>query len=69
MWAEGEGCVLLGVKDTVFLEDLGDDGDGRVDWVRDDEDEGFGCCGGDTCGEIADDASVDLIFGDRGYME
>lgn len=53
--------ALLRVKDTMLLEDLSDDGDGGVDGVGDDEDEGFGCCGGDTCGEIADDACVDLI--------
>lgn len=44
----------------MLLEYLGDDGDGRVDWVRDDEDERLRCILGNACCEVADDASVDL---------
>jgi hypothetical protein len=33
-WARAS--LLLGVKDTGFLEGLGEDWDGRVDWVGDD---------------------------------
>ena len=41
----GDAEDAAGVVDAGFLEDLGDDGDGRVDGVGDDEDVGFG---GDT---------------------
>lgn len=34
--------VLLGVQDAVLPEHLGDDGDGRVDWVRDNKNERVG---------------------------
>jgi hypothetical protein len=48
----------LGVVDAPGLEDLGDDGDRAVDWVRDDEDVGVwsGFSGG--LGEVADDGGV-----------
>lgn len=53
-------CIPLGVVDTMFLEHLSDDGDGRVDRVGDDEDERFGggCC--DSGGKVFHDSSVDL---------
>lgn len=54
------GYSLLGVEDTMLLEDLDNDGDGGVDGVRDDK---HGCVGGsgrDACREIAHDARVDL---------
>ena len=50
----------LRIKDTVLLEDLGDDGDGRVNGVGDDKDERLWRALRDTGGEVADDACVDL---------
>lgn len=50
----------LGVVSTRLLEDLGKDGDGRVDGVRDDEDEGLGGGVGDGLGKGSADAGVDL---------
>ena len=50
----------LGVENTVLLEHLDDDGDGRVDGVGDDEDV---CLGRDTCyggREVADNRRVRL---------
>ena len=38
----GDAHEALGVEDALVLERLGGDGDGAVDGVRDDEDEGFG---------------------------
>jgi len=56
-----EGCdteQALGVVDAPGLEDLGDDGDGAVDGIRDDEDVGvWGRLGGCLC-EVADDGGV-----------
>jgi hypothetical protein len=40
----GDTEQLLGVKDASVLEDLGGNGDGRVDGVGDDKDEGLGQC-------------------------
>ena len=54
------GHLLLGVKNTVLLEDRDDDGDSRVDRVGDDEDGGVGRGSRDACREIAHDAGVDL---------
>lgn len=58
------GCRLrispLGVKDTVLLEDFGDNGDCRVHRVRDDEDEGLWGVLRDAGGEVAHNACVDL---------
>lgn len=55
------GCVLpLGVENTLLLEDFGDDRDGGVDWVGDDENERLGGGRGDACGQVSDDACVDL---------
>lgn len=50
----------LGVKDTLLLEDLCDDGDGRVDGVGDDENESLGCGLCDADGDVADNAGVDV---------
>jgi hypothetical protein len=44
----------------VLFEDLREDGDSRVDWVGNHENESLGSCRGDTSGEITADASVDL---------
>ena len=53
--------VPLGVKNAMFLEDLSDDGDCRVDGVGDDEDECLGTGRGDTNGQVVNDSSVDLV--------
>jgi hypothetical protein len=49
---------LLGIVDALALEDFGRDGNGAVDWVRDDEHGGVraGVCG--SFGEVADDGGV-----------
>ena len=47
----------------MLLEYFGDDRDGGVDGVGDDQDKRFGRCFGDACGEVTNDTSVDL---DRG---
>jgi hypothetical protein len=49
---------FLGVVDAFALEDFGSDGDGAVDWVRDDEYVGVwtSICG--CFGEVADDRGV-----------
>jgi hypothetical protein len=51
---------LLGVEDLLGLEDLCRDGHGRVDGVRDDEDEGVGGDLGSNLDQALDDTSVDL---------
>ena len=48
------------------LEDLGDDWDSRVDWVRNYKYESFGRGGGNSGGEIADDSGIDLWAGQLG---
>lgn len=50
----------LGVVAASLAEGLGEDGDGRVDGVRDDADERLGAGVGDSLGEGRADASVDL---------
>lgn len=50
----------LGVKDASGFEDLSGNGDGGVDGVGDDEDEGLGAELGDALDEVPDDAGVDL---------
>jgi hypothetical protein len=50
----------LGVVDAGLLEDLGDDGDSRVDRVGDDADAGLGSDLGGSLGEITDDRGVGL---------
>jgi hypothetical protein len=56
----GDTEELLGVEDACLLEDLGGDGNGRVDGVGDDEDEGLGAVLGNTLDEALDDTGVDL---------
>lgn len=59
----------LGVVDTGSLEDLGADGDGRVDGVGDDEDLGLGGGLGNSLGQVADDGGVgveEVITGHAG---
>ena len=57
---KGTRTALLSVVDAGGLEDLGEDRDGRVDRVGDDEREGLGAVGGDALCEVAADAGVDL---------
>lgn len=44
----------------MLLENFGDDWDSRVNWVRNHKHESFGCDGGNSGGEIADDSGIDL---------
>lgn len=50
----------LGVVDTLLLQDLGNNGDGRVDWVADDENKCLGSIGGNTNGNVSDNGGVDV---------
>ena len=50
----------LRVEDTMLLEDLCDDRDGRVHGVRDDEDKCLRRSLRDPSGKVAHDACVDL---------
>ena len=56
----GDTEEALGVEDALSLEDLGRDGDGRVDGVGNDEDEGIGSDLGGNLDEALDDAGVDV---------
>lgn len=56
----GDTEQALGVEDTLGLEDLGRDGDGRVDGVGDDEDESLGGDLGRNLDQALDDAGVDV---------
>lgn len=49
-----------GIVDAMLLENFGDDWDSRVNWVRNHKHESFGCDGGNSGGEIADDSGIDL---------
>lgn len=57
---EKKRYLLLWVEDTVLLENLADDRDGRVHGVRDNEDKGTRAVLGNALGQITDDTSVDL---------
>jgi len=54
----GDTEKTLGVVDTVLLEDLSEDGNGRVDGVGDDEEVGLGAVLGAGFSEITDNTSV-----------
>jgi hypothetical protein len=56
----GDAKEFFGVEYTVGFQDFGDDGDGAVDGVGDDEDEGIGTVLCDAFGELKDDVAVDL---------
>jgi hypothetical protein len=56
----GQRNSPLGVVDTGLLEDLGDDGDGRVDGVGNDTDASLGGRLGGSGSEITDDRGVGL---------
>lgn len=51
----------LGVVDTSLLQGLSEDGDGRVNRVGDDEDEGLGTSVGNSLSEGGTDTSVDFL--------
>jgi hypothetical protein len=57
----GDTEESLLVKDTGLLEDLGEDGDGGVDRVGDDQDVGLGGVLGDGLGEGLDDRGVGVL--------
>ena len=50
----------LGVENALGLQDLGADGNGRVDRVRDDEDESLGSNLGSNFDETLDNASINV---------
>lgn len=52
--------IPLGVVDTMLLENLSHDGNGRINRVRDNKHERLWGGGSDTNGQILDNASVDL---------
>jgi hypothetical protein len=54
----GDTEQALGVVDTLGLEDLGNNGDGRVDRVGDDQDVGVRGSFGSSLGEVTDDRGI-----------
>jgi hypothetical protein len=50
-----------GVKNTSLFEGASDDGNGRVDGVRDDKNVGFWRNAGNGCGEVSDDGGICLV--------
>lgn len=56
----GDTEQALGVEDASGLENLGGNGDSRVDGVGDDQREGLGAELGDTLDQVADNAGIDL---------
>ena len=50
----------LRIEDFVRFHDFGNDGDGRVDGIGDDEDECFGTVYCDSLCQISNDASVNF---------
>lgn len=65
----GDTEELLGVVDTLGLEDLLADGDGGVDGVGDDEELGLGGRLGNSLGEVADNGGVgveEIVTGHAG---
>ena len=50
----------LGVEGTELLEDLSDDGNGGVDGVGNNKDEGIGGGLSNACCQILDDTGIDL---------
>jgi hypothetical protein len=57
----GNSEQSLLVKDTSLLEDLGEDGDGGVDRVGDDQDVSLGCVLGNGLGKVSDDRGVGVL--------
>ena len=56
----GDTEEALGVENVLGLENLGGDGHSRVDWVRDDQDEGLGGNLGSSLDETLNNAGVDV---------
>ena len=56
----GDAEDAAGVVDTSLLQDLGDDGDGGVDGVGDDEEVSLGGDTGNSSGKVANDGGVGL---------
>lgn len=56
----GDTEEALRVKDASALENLSSNRDGRVDRVRDDQDESLGAVLGNALDKVTDDASIDL---------
>jgi hypothetical protein len=54
--------LLLGVKDTLLLVDLGPDWDGRVDGVGNDTNVSVGAVLGTSESQISDDGSVGVLL-------
>jgi hypothetical protein len=54
--------VPLRIENSSFLEDLSNDGDGRIYGIRNDENKCLGSCRGNTKGQIMDDTSIDLLL-------
>lgn len=52
--------VPLGVVGALLLENLGNDGDGRVDRVRDDKNKGLGRVLSNANSNVANDTGIDL---------
>jgi hypothetical protein len=52
--------IPLRVEDASFFEDFSNNGDSGIDGVGDDENKCPRGCGGDTDGQIMDDAGIDL---------
>ena len=60
MFKKGIQCLLLGIENTVLLENLCYNGYCRVDRVGDDEYESFGGISCDSGSKIPNNACVDL---------
>jgi hypothetical protein len=56
-----EARIPLRVENSSFLENLGNNGDGGIDRIRNNENKCLRSCRGDTNGQIMDDASIDLL--------
>jgi hypothetical protein len=56
-----EARVPLRIENSSFLEDLSNNGDGRIDRVGNNENKCLRSCRGDTNGQIMDDTSIDLL--------
>lgn len=56
-----EARVPLRVENSSFFEDLGNNRDGGIDRIRNNENKCLRSCRGDTNGQIMDDTSIDLL--------
>ena len=53
---------LLGIEDTMLLENFGHNGHSRVDRVGDDKNKSLRAVSGNTLGQITDDTGIDLQY-------